>query len=171
MSSNQFVTFDANQQKLQTAIASSSGSGDASKIIQTDSTGRIDPSLMPVGIGADTQTVTASEALSAGDFVNVYDLTGSVRVRKADSSNSRRATGFVLSAVSNGANALVYRSGSNTALSGLTTGSAYFLSTTGSASTSTPSTSTGSGNTIQELGTAVNTTTIEFQPSVPIYVV
>lgn len=54
--------------------ASSAGAGDAGKVVALDGSGRIDNTMMPVGIGADTATITASEALSAGDFVNILEL-------------------------------------------------------------------------------------------------
>ena len=88
-------------------LASSAGAGDAGKIPQLDAAGRIDASMMPVGIGADTAAITASEALSAGDLVNVWN-SGGPKVRKADATTAgKRAHGFVLSAVANGATATV----------------------------------------------------------------
>ena len=65
------------------AKASSVGAGDAGKVVALDGSGRIDPTMMPVGLGADTASIQASEALSAGDFVNIWN-SGGARVRKAD---------------------------------------------------------------------------------------
>lgn len=91
----------------------SSGGTDANKVPQTDSGGKLDISLMPTGVGADTLTVTASEALSAGDFVNIH-YSGGQKVRKAIAvDNTKPAHGFVLAAVSNGGSALVYFRGLN----------------------------------------------------------
>jgi hypothetical protein len=170
MAQNQFLTYVGNVKQLLTAIASSAGAGDANKIISTDGSGRIDGTLMPVGIGADIQTVLASEALSAGDFVNVFDNAGTPNVRKADADNNRPVNGFVLSAVLSAANATVYRSGSNTALTGLVAGTYYYLgATAGAVSTSVPALS--GNNLVQGLGYAVSTTAIAFQPTQPIVAV
>lgn len=50
-----------------------------------DASGRLDSSVMPVGIGADTATIQTSEALASGDYVNIHDdVAGAFRVRKAD---------------------------------------------------------------------------------------
>ena len=86
----------------------SAGAGDSGKLVALDGSGRIDSTMMPVGIGADTATITTSEALSAGDFVNVWDSTGA-KVRKADATVSgKEAHGFVLSAYGSSASATVY---------------------------------------------------------------
>jgi hypothetical protein len=74
---------------------------------------------MPTGIGADTASITASEALAAGDLVNIYDSTGA-KCRKADASTSgKEAHGFVLAAVESAASATVYFEGSNTQVTGI----------------------------------------------------
>src|SRR5512143_1765954 len=80
------------------AIQSSAGAGDAGKIPALDAAGRLDNSMMPVGLGAETDVITTSEALSAGDFVNIWASTGT-KVRKADATTAgKEAHGFVLSA-------------------------------------------------------------------------
>lgn len=152
----------------QEVITQSSGAGDAGKLVGLDSTGKLDQSLMPVGIGADTKVIQASENLSAGDFVNVWNDSGTVKVRKADASAgvSKKADGFVLSAVSSGNNATVYFEGTNTQLSGLTGGSNYFLSTTAGGATTTPPTT--SGYIVQYLGKALSSSEISFEPGEPI---
>ena len=147
------------------AIQSSAGAGDAGKIAALDSTGRWDSSMMPVGIGADTQTITASEALAAGDLVNVWNSTGA-KVRKADASTSgKEAHGFVLSAVSNGASATVYFEGTNTQVTGLTPGVQFLSTTPGLATATAPS---GSGNVVQRVGFATAAAALNFQSQPPI---
>lgn len=168
MATNKFLTFLSNKNQLVTAIASSAGAGDANKIIATGSDGKIDSTLMPTGIGADTQTVLASENLSAGDWVNVFDNAGTPNVRKADANPERACTGFVLSSVSSAANATVYRSGTNTGRTGLTAGTYYYLSGTAGGETATAPTS--SGDIIQGLGFAATSSSIAFQPTAPISV-
>lgn len=149
------------------AKQSSAGAGDAGKVVALDSSGKIDNTMMPVGVGADTKTLPASEDLSAGDFVNVWNDSGTVKVRKADATTAgKEANGFVLSAVTSGNNATVYFEGTNTQLSSLTGASVYYLSTTaGGATTTAPS---GSGNVVQRLGRALSATEISFEPSDPV---
>lgn len=141
------------------SIAQTTGAADADKLIRAGTDGKLDPTLLPTGVGPDTLTVTASEALSAGDFVNVH--TGGVR--KADASAAGKETdGFVLDAVSSGQPATVYFEGRNTALTALTVGSRYYLSaTTPGAVTTTPP--TGSGNVVQFIGRASEATSIAFE--------
>lgn len=159
--SNKFLTLVNGVRQLVTAIATSSGAGDANKIVSTSSTGYLDVTLMPPGIGADTSTIQASEALAAGDFVNIFDSTGSARCRKADATNGRDANGFVLSAVTSGQSATVYRLGTNTSLTSLTAGETYYLSATtpGRPTTTAPSTT---GHIVQELGVAFDATNLVF---------
>lgn len=145
----------------------SAGAGDAGKVAQLDSTGRLDSSMMPVGIGADTATVTASEALAAGDLVNIYNNAGTANVRKADASTSgKEAHGFVLAAVSNAASATVYFEGTNTQCTGLTPGLQYLSGTT--AGKSAAAAPTGTGKVVQTVGFAISTTALNFQSTPPI---
>src|SRR5215831_2342559 len=81
----------------------------ADAIVSLNASGHLDASVLPSGVGAATQVITASEALAAGDFVNVWNSSGAFRVRKADgSTNGKQAHGFVLAAVASGAAATVY---------------------------------------------------------------
>lgn len=149
------------------ATTSSAGAGDVGKLPLLDGTGRLDSTVMPVGIGADTGTIQASEALAAGDLVNVWDNAGSVRVRKADGTTTgKEAHGFVLASVSNGANATVYFEGTNTQATGLTGGPVFLsVATAGLATNTVPS---GAGKTSQMVGFAVSPTAFNFQAETPI---
>jgi hypothetical protein len=164
MTTNRFITLVNGIKTSVLGLQTSSGVADAAKIVMTSSTGRLDSSLMPAGIGAATQSATASEALAAGDFVNIFDNAGSPNVRKADSSNNRPASGFVLAAVANAATASVTLGGMNNARSGLIPGSLYFLGVAGAPTTAAPSTV---GQIIQELGVASSATTIQFDYDAP----
>lgn len=147
------------------AVASSAGAGDAGKVAALDGSGRLDPTMMPVGIGADTASIQASENLAAGDFVNIHNSSGA-RVRKADATTAgKEAHGFVLGAVSSGANATVYFEGTNTGVSGMTPGTVFLHTTAGGATGTAPS---GSGNVVQKLGVAVSATAINFERGEPI---
>ncbi len=146
----------------------SAGAADAGKIPALDGAGRLDSTFMPVGIGADTAIIVASEDLAAGDFVNIYNSTGA-KCRKADATTAgKEAHGFVLAAVSLGNNATVYFEGTNTQVTGQTPGIVFLSTTPGAASSTAPS---GSGNVIQRIGIATSTTAINFQYQVPIVLV
>ena len=148
------------------AKASSAGAADAGKVVQLDGSGRLDSSVMPVGIGADTKVMIASEALAAGDFVNVWSDGGAFKVRKADATtNGKRAHGFVLSAVASGASATVYFEGENTAVTGMTPGDVFLGTTAGRGQAAAP---TGSGQVVQRIGVATSATSLNFEPSQPI---
>lgn len=144
----------------QTATVTGGTVGQAGKIVGLDSSGRLDPTIMPVGVVADTYSGTAGEALVAGDLVYI-NASGNV-VRASAASGGNDAMGFVLTNVNNAASALVYLEGRNTALSSLTVGSRYYLSdSTPGGITDTPV--TGSGKRHQYVGKAITTTSLSFE--------
>lgn len=152
----------------QEATDTSAGAGDAGKIPALDSTGRLDSSLLPSGIGADTESLTASEALAAGDLVNIWDDGGTPSVRKADATTSgKRAHGFVLAAVSAAASATVYFEGRDDQVSGLTVGTQY-LSTTPGLSVDVASVPSASGNVVQVVGVATSATSLNAEFGQPV---
>ena len=149
------------------ALVTSAGAGDAGKIPALDATGKLDNSFMPVGIGADSKILPASENLAAGDLVNVWNDSGTAKARKADATTAgKEANGFVLSAVTLGNNATVYFDGTDTQLSSLTPGVVYYLATTAGGVTDTPP--SGSGNVLQRVGRALSATELTFEPGEPI---
>ena len=151
-----------------TSIATSAGVGDATKLPHLDISGKLDASFMPAGLMADVMTFVANGALAAGDFVYI-DATG--KAAKADASNpAKKAQGYVLAAVTNGANASVYFDDINSALTGLTAGSEYYLSaTTPGTVTATPP--SASGNIVQKVGFAKDANNIHVRFSDPIQLV
>lgn len=147
-------------------VQTSTGAPNAGDVVALDDTGRIDGSMMPVGIGADTAAIQASEALAAGDWVNVWDSAGSARVRKADATTAgKRAHGFVLAAVASGASATVYFEGTNTQVTGQTAGDVFLLATAGVGGATAP---TGAGNVVQKVGVAISTTAVNFEANEPV---
>lgn len=147
------------------ALVTSAGAGDAGKIPGLDAAGRIDSSMMPVGLGADTASITTSEALAAGDLVNIWNSTGA-KARKADATTAgKEAHGFVLAAAGSGAAATVYFEGTNTSVTGLTPGVAFLATTAGTATGTAPS---GSGNVVQRVGFATSATSLNFQSQPPV---
>lgn len=163
MAANKYVSQVAG--KLKEIYASVTSTPNA--IVAADSTGRIDMSMMPVGVGAEIVLAVASEALSTGAFVNLYNNAGVLNVRNADNTtNGKKAHGFVIAAVASAGTASVYTvSQSNTQLTGLVAGSDYFLSTIGTISVTPPS---STGNLVQQLGVAASTTSLVFSNLVTI---
>lgn len=147
---------------------SSAGAGDSGKVVALDAAGRIDNTMMPVGIGADTAVITTSEALAAGDFVNIWENSGA-KVRKADATVAgKEAHGFVLAAYGSAVAATVYFEGTNTGVTGQTPGRAFLSTTAGIAAAAAPS---AAGNVVQVVGIALSTTTVSFEAQQPIVLV
>lgn len=166
MAGNKYLSNNAGQLQEVAAAQTSAGAADAGKVIALNAQGTLDSTMLPPGIGADTLSVLASEALAAGALVNIYNNAGTANVRNANATASgKEAHGFVLAAVSSGAQATVYFNGINNQLTGLTPGVQY-LSTTAGASTATPP--SASGNVVQRLGVATSATTLNFTLEPPI---
>lgn len=150
-------------------IQTSAGAGNAGDIPALDSTGRLDMTMMPVGIAAETVTCVTSENLTAGCYVNLYNDAGTLTARKADASAAGKpADGFVLAATTSPASATVYlASQTNTQVTGLTPGTTYYLdpATPGGATLTAP---TGVGKVSQVLGKSLTATTFVFEPQYPI---
>ena len=146
-------------------VQTSAGAGNAGDLVSLDDTGRINNSMMPVGIGADTATISASETLAAGDWVNVWNNSGA-KVRKADATTAgKEAHGFVLAAVTSGNPATVYFEGTNTQVSGQTPGPVFLQTTAGVGGPTVPS---ASGNVVQQIGVAVSATAVNFERGAPV---
>ncbi len=158
---DRFLRYDAGKVKQQEATDTSTGVAEAGDIVALDSSGKLDASLLPTGVGADVKIVEVDEAsgLSAGDYVNIFDNAGE-KVRLADNSNGRDAHGFVVSSHADGTNATVYFEGANTDLSGLTPGGRVYLDTAGGV-TQTPLDSVADAGKIHQLlGTAISATEV-----------
>lgn len=138
----------------------------ANQIPALDSTGRLADTMMPVGVVPEVVSLPTSENLTAGDFVNIYNNSGTATARKADATTAgKEAYGFVLATTTSPNTALVYTEGMNTQVVGATPG-LVFLSTTAGGFTSTAPSS--AGNSVQRLGVATSATTINFEPQQPI---
>ena len=152
---------------LDDTIINASVTSAANKIAKLDASGKLDATVMPVGIGADTAIIVASEALAAGDLVNIWNNAGTANVRKADASTAgKEAHGFVLAGFASSASATVYFEGTNNQCTGLTPG-VQFLSgaTAGKTVNAAP---TGAGKVVQRCGFAVSATTMNFDACDPI---
>lgn len=168
MAAKKFLSLVGGRFKEVIGVIVSAGAGSDGALVALDAAGKLDASVMPAGIGASTISATATEALSANDLVNVYDVAGTPSVRKADATvEGKECNGYVKAAVANAAAATVYGPGSTMdSLAGLTTGNRQYLATTAGARTATaPS---ASGNVVQKIGEAMSATTIAFEPEEPI---
>jgi len=164
---DKYIKNNAGQLAEVEATVTSSGAGNAGDIVALDGSGKLDTTVLPTGIGATTKLAATTENLSAGDLVNLYNDSGTIKARKADASNGRRAVGFVLSSVTSPNNATVYLDGTITGLTGLTPGAAYYLSGS-SAGAATATAPTTSGYISQEIGIALSATEINFEEQQPI---
>lgn len=163
MAAKKFIRLIAGVLTEAFGVQASAGAGNAGDIVALDDTGKIDPSMMPTGVGADVVMLTATEALAAGDWINIY----SAGMRKADASTAGKpCDGFVLAAVSSGAVGAAYKEGTNTQVTGQTMGADVFLSATPGAGTHTPLST--AGNASQRIGKAVSTTAVDFERGQPI---
>lgn len=156
-----FLARVAGKTKQIFGIATSAGAADAGKMVATDTDGRLNMSLMPVGIGSNSTSCPASEAIGAGKFINFHSNAGALNVRLADNSNGRQADGYVKDAVASAGTATVYPLDStNSALTGLTPGGRYWLGTAGGviAAALDPADTANTGKICQEIGSAKSAT-------------
>lgn len=151
---------------------SSAGVADAGRVVALDGAGLINVNMMPTGVAPDTAALPTSEALAAGDYVNIFDDVGVAKVRKADASTAnaaKRAHGFVTTAFALAATATIYFEGRNTALTGLVAGTTYVLShTVPGGVTALASATTTAGHSLQVLGEAYGTTAMNVEIDAPI---
>jgi hypothetical protein len=161
MATQRFLSRVSGKTRQVKPVVVSAGVADAGKLLATGSDGKIDPTVLPPGIGADITIAPSSDELSAGNFVNFYADAGTLKCRLADNSNGRQADGYVNEAVEADADATVYPLDSTNAnLSGLTPGADYWLGTAGGV-TNTPLDGTddaNSGKIDQYLGKAKSAT-------------
>lgn len=159
---------EAGTQVERSAIASSTGSGNAGDLVALGDDGKLNPNLFPSGIGGATQPATASEEIASGAQVNFWEDQGVTKLRNADASggHGKRSDGYVSSAVSVDSIAAVHTDNGTiiSGLTGLLPGQTYFLSpTTPGGLTLTPPTT--SGHLLQIIGKALTPTTLKFEPS------
>lgn len=99
-----------------------------------------------------------SEAISAGQYVALYNNAGEATVRKANATdNTKVAIAFATTDVASGVHGVFRIVGNNNLLSGLTPGSMYYLSdaTSGGVTDTKP---VGVGKIVQPIGQAISST-------------
>ena len=168
MTTKRFLTVVSGTTTLTEAPSSSAGAGDANKLIATNSSGLLDTTFLPPGVELQTVTVPTSGNLNTGDFVNIFDDSGTVKARKADASNNRPAIGYVLEGVTAPNNATVYLSGRNTAVTGAIVGPVFLSATVAGGFSSTAPATPGANVILQRLGNAISPTSIVFENDPPI---
>lgn len=166
---SKFVTLGTTgEQRYSRGLTASAGNASADNLIATNSAGQIDTTFLPAGLEISTESIVVAEALAAGDLINIHVVTGTRTARKADASNGRMAHGYVLTSVANAGTATVYKTGKLTGKTGLTPGSLQFLSGS-SAGGITAAPAMTSGFILQEIGYAVDATSILFEFDAPTY--
>lgn len=161
MAGNKYLKLNSGVPTEEAALQTSVGAGDAGKIVALDSAGKLDVSMMPTGIAADTASIISDENLAAGDFINIFDDAGTPKVRKADATTAgKEAHGFVKTSVTASAAATVYFEGSNDQVSGAVAGRVYLATTAGGFTSTPPS---AAGNVVQMVGIATSATNINVE--------
>lgn len=148
------------------ATDSSAGVANAGDVVALDSTGKLPLNMLPSGIGPATKSIVASEAITAPALVNIWNDTGTAKIRKADAATNKPANGFILASVASAASADVYFEGEVTGMSGLTAGKVWLSATVpGATQVAIPTTA---GHIAQSVGWATSATTIDFESGDPI---
>lgn len=104
----------------------------------------------------------ASDALAAGDLVNLWSDAGVLSMRRADATDDTKpADGFVKVAVAIGASAPFFTDGqADDQLSGLTPGATYYLAVGGGVTDTPPAVS---GNGLQQVGKSLSDSSLLYQ--------
>lgn len=146
------------------AVTQSAGAGDAGKIAALDSTGKFDISVIP---GVAIEQIEASESISAGDALNIWDDAGTRKVRLADATIGRPAHTFARTGGAAGAMITVDDDGP-VSVSGVVLGSRYWLGAAGTITTNPDETT--SGAVIQSVGYGRDTGILAVDIEPPVYV-
>ena len=163
MAGNKYISNNAG---TLTEVAGNNTAATANAIVALDASGLINIVQMPSGIGPDTASVVTSEALSAGNYVNIFNNASVFNVRKADATTAgKEAHGFVLAGFASGATATVYFEAANTQVTGQVGGNVFLSTTAGLGSATAP---TAAGQVVQRIGFATSATVVNFQSGTPI---
>lgn len=144
-------------------VTASAGAADAGKTPILGADGKLSPTLFNATGNSNSRVMSASEALSAGNWINVHNVGGASKVRKADASTEgKHCMGYVLEGVASGGNVTVYFEGENTGVTGQTPGDVFLSKTTPGAGQATSP--TGAGVISQRVGIATSDTSVNYQP-------
>jgi hypothetical protein len=166
MATNRYLGLTTGNGITEVVPATTGGASASGQIVALTSSGLIDTSMLPAGTGSvDTVQAVAGVAISAGNFVNLYNNAGVLTAKLADASTGLPADGYVLAAIASAATGTVNLNDQNSALTALTPGTTYYLSTAG-AVTLTPQTTAGYIS--QVVGKSVSATALQFRPGQPV---
>lgn len=147
------------------SIQASAGAGDAGKIPALNAAGTIDSTMMPAGVGSDSTIVLASATIAASSFVNVFNNAGTPNCKPADNTTPAVCVGFAITGFASAASGTITYAGIVTGLTSIVAGTTYYLGTAGAATATAPTTA---GQIVQVLGYGLTTTSLQFEPGVPI---
>lgn len=141
------------------AAVQTGGSGNADRIPALNATtGLLDITMMPVGIGAEVTTCVTVSGCSAGHFMYFYDLPGLRTDKAIATSATTAAMGFVLSTFAALASATVYgisNTNNTVPVVTMTIGGRYYLSNSTAGQVATYGSMTlSAGHIVQRLGIA-----------------
>ena len=149
----------------------SDGAAKAGDIPALDDSGKLDASVIPIISWSESKSIAVSEAITSGQFVNIWDSSG-LKVRPASAANNYPAHGFVLTGASSGSVTVYFSGKTNTGAlkngaDSWTIGATVYLSnsTAGAITTTAPSTS---GHIVQKIGTILGTSEVNFDLMAPI---
>ena len=163
MAASKFLKFVNGVITSVSSVTTSAGVADEGKIPALDATGKLDATLLPDGVAGGTETIvtlTAVVALAAGQLVYV-NSSGQAALSEVSGGTKHHAHGFVNTAIASGASGEVSFSGVVDGLTGLTTGTEYFIDAAGGITATAPS---ASDTIYQKIGVAISATELLFQP-------
>lgn len=136
---NKYQSLIGGREAMVEATVTSTGVADAGEIVALGADGKLSVTVLPDGVGPLVITAVASEDITAGKFINIWNDGGTEKIRLADSTNDRPAHGFVKDAFLTGATVTAYlRTGVNDDLSGMTPGARQYLTAAGSRTQTVP---------------------------------
>ena len=135
----------------------------------TDALNNIQQQIDALGSSAPLE---AAELINAGQFVNIFNDTGTLKLRLADHRyDDRYASGYIKETVNPGEATSVYKTGLNPYLTGLTAGETYCLGTSGNVLRDADLPSWPTLRVRQVLGEAINTGTLDCMVDNPLFVI
>jgi len=172
MAIQKILVIDANGDVAEyTPVETSAGSADGGKFgVLNTATGRFDISMMPAELEVETLDLPCSENVSAGDYLNVWNDTGTLKFRKADASAiGKKADFYTLESKTTGQTVRGHKGGLNNQVTGKTAGDEQFLSDSTPGGTVTKANIPTTTNHIRQyLGKATATDVIYSQIEEPI---
>ena len=147
------------------AANASTGAADADRLVKTDANGVIDQSLLPTGLGSQSKVLPVDGGVNipAGSYVSITAAGEAIVANASVGVDQAPAVGFVLEATDADGNSEVFFEGVNTAVRGgpFTPGQTLYLADgEGAVATAVPP--SGSGDLVQVVGKACDTTAAIF---------